>query len=273
MNPQPQDKNTGALDLTGRVGDLTIVSHPDSSSDGICIIWYPGQLGHSLWRSQEATLLRGILQQHPSARVADLGCGDGSFARALGRQFAWGLDPDPVAIAAARDSRIYDQVGCTFEPSSILNYGVVDMVISNSVLEHIGNLKLVLQQTAKILPSGGKFVFTVPLIEFTRHVTFYRGRKYANELNLRWSHRNLLEPTQWTALLEETGYRSVQIHQYQPIWVTGLYLLFSSRICSNKRAGAQLLSRSAGVILRRIVGRSLNTKRHGANAIINCERC
>src|SRR5512133_2408134 len=93
------------------------------------------------------------------APVLDLGCGDGHFAAAaFDHPLDVGLDPwwDPLLEARTRNAyRMLirsDGAKIPFEDKFFAS------VVSNSVLEHIPHLDVVLEEVARVIRPGGLFV-------------------------------------------------------------------------------------------------------------------
>jgi len=98
-------------------------------------------------------------------RVLDLGCAGGFMAEALDARGArvTGLDPAGEAIAAARAHARAGGREITYEVGvgEALPYADADFdaVVCVDVLEHVGDLRQVLAETARVLRPGGLFLF------------------------------------------------------------------------------------------------------------------
>jgi 2-polyprenyl-6-hydroxyphenyl methylase / 3-demethylubiquinone-9 3-methyltransferase len=135
--------------------------------------WWSGQGHLSLLRSMipaRLDYLRSIAtaQDWPDVsgcRVLDLGCGGGLFSEALhemGCQVT-GIDPSGRSITAALEHAsaqgygIRYEVGrgesLPFEPASF------DIVACCDVLEHVDDVTAVIRETARVLRSGGVFLY------------------------------------------------------------------------------------------------------------------
>jgi SAM-dependent methyltransferase len=175
---------------------------------------YPAQPATAVWRAVEiGALLRvGI----PQGRGLDLGCGDGKltavlFKRASGppRRLV-GIDIDPLETQSAELSGLCEAVhtgagSCIPEES-----GSFDFVVSNSVLEHIPEIIPVLQEVARVLRPGGRFLFTVPGPGFH---AILRGsllpwvsrQRYLEELDRRLAHLRYPSAANWCCLCAAVG--------------------------------------------------------------------
>jgi 2-polyprenyl-6-hydroxyphenyl methylase/3-demethylubiquinone-9 3-methyltransferase len=98
-------------------------------------------------------------------RVLDLGCGGGfmaeEFAR-LGCQVV-GIDPSPVSIHTARQHAASVGLDIDYLVASGENLAVrdsaFDLACCCDVLEHVADLELVIQQTARVLKENGLYFF------------------------------------------------------------------------------------------------------------------
>jgi 2-polyprenyl-6-hydroxyphenyl methylase / 3-demethylubiquinone-9 3-methyltransferase len=97
--------------------------------------------------------------------VLDLGCAGGFMAEALAQRGAdvTGIDPAAEAINAARAHarKAGLRIGYDVGVGEALPYGdaTFDAVVCVDVLEHVGDLNMVLAQVARTLRPGGLFLF------------------------------------------------------------------------------------------------------------------
>ncbi len=107
--------------------------------------------------------------------VLDIGCGDGHFASvAFAPPLEVGLDPDPVLREAARRGgyRLVIRADGAHIPI-VSSYFASAM--SNSVLEHIPQVDLVLREAARVLRRGAPFIFCVPNPNYLGFLSLARG--------------------------------------------------------------------------------------------------
>ncbi len=153
----------------------------------------------------------------------DLGCGDGGvtalLARALGARWRLiGIDSDPIEVELARETGLYDALHVASAAALPLEDGAVDFVLSNSVLEHIEDLRPVFAEVRRVLRPGGSFILTVPSARF--HDVLGRPRlasrlavgarkddDYRARLDRRVAHVHYLSRADVSELLEEQGLR------------------------------------------------------------------
>jgi SAM-dependent methyltransferase len=180
----------------------------------------PFQPATGVWRAAEVRFVaeRGL----PAGRGLDLGCGDGRLFGVLIeashlRPDVVGVDIDPLEVAAARATGYYENVHLAPaeripEPDSSF-----DWVFSNSTLEHITDIDGTLEETARVLRSGGRFIFTVPSDEFhacLRGPLFGSRAAYLATVDDRCAHLRYWSEQQWRDELDRVGLRLVTAEPY-----------------------------------------------------------
>jgi SAM-dependent methyltransferase len=104
------------------------------------------------------------------ARVLDIGCGDGQIARQCkdrGAEFVFGIDPtrNQITVAAERaGGAVYGLAGAAHIP---LADASMDAAIACLVFEHIDEVDAAINDVARVLKPGGRFVFMLnhPLLQ------------------------------------------------------------------------------------------------------------
>jgi SAM-dependent methyltransferase len=193
--------------------------------DSIVFPIYEESLAHSFWRAQEFSLFvrqRALLQRP----LLDFGCGDGSFAAVLFDEIDYGVDIDKDALTTAGKFGIYKDLLHLTGNRIPLPEGSINAVISNSVLEHVQDLRNVIAEISRVLTTNGQLIFTVPVAQFTRDLAKYFGSAEADRVNVDCYHRNLLEIPEWEALLRANHLTVVSLRPYQPDWFTFYYWTF-----------------------------------------------
>ena len=123
----------------------------------------------ALLRAVESRFYTAIKIESP---VLDLGCGDGHFARVTFKNLQIiGVDPQLPTLQEAQLNSSYEELIHSYGQNLPFKGGVFKSCISNSVLEHIGDLEPVLQQVARVLDAHGLFVFCVPNQNFTKNLS------------------------------------------------------------------------------------------------------
>lgn len=152
-----------------------------------------------------------------SGKILDVGCGDGHFASiTFDHPLDVGIDPWAGPVHEAGQRGIYrltiHGIGSAlpFEAASF------DCAISNSVLEHIPEVDVVLKDIGRVVKPGGMFVFCVPNHQFLKNLGFSGfldkvGLKAAADLYRRFfnrisRHYHCDDPEIWQARLSQAGF-------------------------------------------------------------------
>jgi len=165
-------------------------------------------------RAVEARAYQDINLQEP---ILDLGCGDGHFASiAFDRPIDVGIDPwsGPIQLAAKQGS--YTQVINGLGNQLPFPDEYFSSVISNSVLEHIEDLDVVIKEVARVTKPNGIFIFCVPNHYFLENLSisswFDRihlnslGNLYRKFFNWISRHHHCDSPEVWENRLSEAGF-------------------------------------------------------------------
>ncbi|NOY97824.1 MAG: class I SAM-dependent methyltransferase [Chloroflexi bacterium] len=155
----------------------------------------------------------------------DVGCGDGHFASlTFERKIDVGLDPwhGPIHEAKTRDA--YNLLVEADGGQMPYPDGCFASAFSNSVLEHIPHVDVVLAETARALQPGAPFVFCVPNERYLSELDIPRrlralGLNGLAERYTEWfrvmsrvSHAD--GPETWKARLEGAGFELVRWWHY-----------------------------------------------------------
>ena len=159
--------------------------------------------------------------------VFDLGSGDGHFASAaFDERLDVGLDPwvAPMKEASTRDAYRLLVLGAGARIP--FADGSFSSVTSTSVLEHVPDLDPVMAEVARILKSGGKFVFCVPNDRFPQLLWGRQalekfglqrvGAAYGRFFNRIARHAHTDSPAVWQERLEKAGLELEQTWDYFP---------------------------------------------------------
>lgn len=195
------------------------------------------QLDEILWRHiSSLPYFRGFLravedrfyQDIPlQAPILDLGSGDGHFASvAFKHKLDVGLDPWVRPMGEAQQRNAYRMLilgeGCAipFEDGSFAT------VVSTSVLEHIAEIQPVLQEVARVLNPGGRFVFCVPNHRFPQSLWGRKflqkigmpalGAAYSRFFNRIARHAHTDSPEVWRDRLSQAGFFVLETWDYFP---------------------------------------------------------
>ncbi len=111
---------------------------------------------------------------NPGGRLLDVGAGDGTFVAQL-RRVGWdaeGIDPDPTAVAAAREHGVPMTLGTLADPS--LGGGAFDAVTMSHVIEHLHDPGRELRRIHRLLRPNGRLWIATPNLEALGHRLFQR---------------------------------------------------------------------------------------------------
>lgn len=174
---------------------------------------YPAQPATAFWRGIEIDNLAHA--DIPDGLGLDLGCGDGILTDILFKRMGRkprlvGVDPDPLETKAARKYDFYERIHTVGGDSIPEPDATFDYVISNSVLEHIPSLELVIAEVGRVLKPGGRFYYTVPCPGFHENLagSIIPGadrKRYLAQLDKRLAHFNYLTHEDWRDLCGRHG--------------------------------------------------------------------
>lgn len=148
--------------------------------------------------------------QYPSelpnhASVIDFGCGNGEFFAMLGYSNIIGVGIEQ-RLALHSDAK---NIGRYVAVYSELNAQVpcADVIVCNSVLEHVKTLPEVLGSMREYLKPNGRLYFTVPGANWEKQLlgTILYGEEYGKLLNTRWQHLHLYDEQGWSRFVEGAG--------------------------------------------------------------------
>lgn len=176
-------------------------------------------LSNALWRSIELCLLSNYPWE-AEERVLDLGCGDGFVTSILfdGK----GIDvigTDYILRylkSCSKKHGFYKGILCSDARRLPFKERTFSAVLSNCVIEHIPDVRLVLAEVNRVLKHGGRFIFTVPTPQFGRSSFLYRAldklglsrlaEYYVLRQNKRVYHANIMNHEGWANMLRKEGF-------------------------------------------------------------------
>jgi len=175
----------------------------------------------ALIRALEQRVFAEEVLEHP---VLDIGCGDGHYAaEAFSNGIDVGIDITWRIVTEARQNGPYrhlDVADGTRLPYADASFRTV---VSNCVIEHIPDIDGLVQEIARVLMPGGRFIFSVPGEHFTEMLftVSWLGRigltHFAERYGRRWNrnaaHHHLDSPEVWRARLSDCGL-TVDRHTY-----------------------------------------------------------
>ncbi len=202
-------------------------------------------LFYSLIRPIEIYLMQQELQ-NVKGRVLDYGCGDGFLTELIfegvdeNKFNLTGVDLATSRINEAQDKQIYDELVVYDGRRLPFADNSFDVVISNSVLEHIPDLDQALVEMRRVLKPGGVFLATVMTDQWEQ---FLLGKKVLGDFYLRWlrkkqEHHQLLSAQKWQQQFEKHGFAVKKQVGYLPKrqtrWIEVLHYLSLPSLVSYK---------------------------------------
>jgi ubiquinone/menaquinone biosynthesis C-methylase UbiE len=193
---------------------------------------------HCVWRIPEAAAQASFGPF--SAPLLDLGCGDGGYFRMMLEEVgppkdpktgqpgpAYGIDPQAWEIDKAKKTGVYRDLFVGTSSKIPLADGSVNMVFSNSVVEHIADKEGTIREVARILAPGGRYLFSAPHKAFETAFPFHRflvrllgerlGSRWIGAINAKFIHLWLQTAEEWTRDLEAGGLKVVAVrHTLMP---------------------------------------------------------
>lgn len=167
----------------------------------------------NFWREAEVSLLKQKWGKFLKGKILDLGCGGGEIARQVfGKKIDWGLDNDKKMIEKAEKSGVYRRVILGDAGKIDLKDGVVNLVFSNSVLEHIKDIDKVLREVKRVLKPGGLLIATMPSDKLGEYLGW--GKWYAWWFNRKYHHYHLYSLEKREELLSQAGLKLVDSYCY-----------------------------------------------------------
>ncbi len=182
---------------------------------------------------------------HGGGRLLDIGCGNGAFLQFASR-WGWtaeGIDPDPVAVAAARSAGA-NVTQATLDDVPQENGAFAHVTVSH-VLEHVHDPVRLLRQCFEMLAPGGRLWLQTPNVESLGHRVF--GRAWRGLEPPR--HLVLFNQSALCHRLRDAGYESVRFVLHPGV---GEYMWNQSRMIARNSKNPpdsfllRLLSTSAG---------------------------
>ena len=157
--------------------------------------------------------------------ILDIGCGDGIFAQfVFDEKIDTGLDPLVYELDYARQFNIYDELIQAYANKIPKPDGYYKTIFSNSVLEHIPNLKDVLIEAHRVLDRDGKFYVTIPTNFFDQYSVVFQvlsflslnrlAESFRKFFNNFWKHYHFYSREEWIKLFEENGFKVQNVIEY-----------------------------------------------------------
>ena len=198
---------------------------------------------------------------NPGEKVLEIGCAEGSFIeRISATNESIGLELNIAAAYAAQDK------GLKVLTQSIESHAnecpnTYDVVCSFQVMEHIADVKSVVQASVDALRKGGRLIISVP-----NNSSFIKHSENSI-MNMPPHHMCLWDEKSLSNLQENFGitldrfyYEPLQKYHYPVIWSNWLYQKIPSRFvakCVNKVSKLTGLYKLVGLRKNKIIGHSI----------------
>ncbi len=116
-----------------------------------------------------------VRKLHPKhGRCLDIGCGEGALLEELGYQ-GFGVDLNAERLALAQDKHLNVMMGdgtrLPFEDNQF------DTVISMEVLEHVPDMRLMMEDVYRVLNDGGCWIISVPNVTLRSRYEMWREKR------------------------------------------------------------------------------------------------
>ena len=175
-----------------------------------------------LIRAKELELFTRLLPPKDNLRnlkILDFGSGDGFFAKTLFDDTSLnitGIDIDEKLLEKAKREKVYEQLKIYDGTKLPFENNMYDLVISNSVLEHVENLSQTLQELSRVLKTGGQFFCSVMTEKWEDNLlgTVFLGKVYSSWMRRKQVHRYLLSLDEWQKQFEKAGFNTKQVIGY-----------------------------------------------------------
>lgn len=167
-----------------------------------------------------------ILSVQPFERpVLDIGCGEGLFAKMLfADPLDTGIDPNSRELERARELGGYlELIECRGDKIPKPD-GSYHTILSNSVIEHIPDIRPVLKEAYRLLAPGGRMYLTVPSNRFDQYSLVSQAlailgltrlqERYRVFFNRFWVHYHYYAPQQWQDIAKQAGFEVEDIYSY-----------------------------------------------------------
>jgi len=175
-------------------------------------------------RSLELYLMKSVPNQ---GMVLDIACGDGFYTSLLfpqNKKNIHGIDLNPKEIKKAMSVDVFRKVSVMDATKMEYPSGSVDVVFSNSSLEHINEIEKCLESIHRVLADNGRVFLTLPTDKFEMYsagatlLEFLKLQKvskwYRKSYNKFWNHFHTYNAKSWTTIFNNTGFEVKESIEY-----------------------------------------------------------
>ncbi len=165
--------------------------------------------------------------------IMDLGCGDGLVANlAFEYPLDIGLDIDNQSLKKAFQAGTYRMALNADARYLPFKGNTFRTIYSNSAIEHMYNLDIILAEIRRVLKPGGNLIAFVPSDRILKPVGLlgrFLGQKVWDKFNRLQNHVNLLDENQWRSILSQYGLKMKLIKTYCNYPIAGY--IFDADLC------------------------------------------
>jgi ubiquinone/menaquinone biosynthesis C-methylase UbiE len=173
-------------------------------------------------RTQECLL---ISKQKFQAPILDIGCGDGIFANILlEKKVDLGIDPNLKELERANLTNKYKELIPCYGNNIPKPDKSFKTIFSNSVMEHIPDIKSVLKEAYRLLDDDGTLYLTLPTNLFDKYTFGYqifnklgmtkKSHQFSQFFNKFWQHYHYYDADGWHKLFNEIGFKIKHEQEY-----------------------------------------------------------
>jgi len=172
----------------------------------------------ALLRAVESRFYQNLEFNNPTL---DLGTGDGHFANStFTKKINFGIDPNLLSLMEAKKVDAYDFLINASGAEIPVSSNHFKTVVSNSVLEHIFDVDLVLKELNRVTKADGFFYFSVPNQNFSKNLSIARifevihlnklADLYRKLFNYISRHYHCLSQEEWKNKLAANGFKVIK---------------------------------------------------------------
>ena len=157
---------------------------------------------------------RKLKKLNINGSLLDIGCGKSFFLEYMAKFYST-MGTDVSKYAVLESKKILDEVPlCVADATSLcFKREIFDIVTAFDIIEHLNNPKQMFDECNFILKLNGLLVLTTPNTNSVGLII-----KQDEWFGYRDStHVSLLSPSEWTVLLEESGFQVINIY-YDGLW-------------------------------------------------------
>jgi 2-polyprenyl-3-methyl-5-hydroxy-6-metoxy-1,4-benzoquinol methylase len=176
----------------------------------------------ALERSMECEIMA---RQEFVRPILDIGCGDGLFAFMLfDEKIDVGIEPNARELRRAKEYGMYEELIRCYGNNISKDSESFNTIFCNSVLEHIPEVRSVIDEAHRLLSPGGRFYVTIPTDMFDNYSISYQllslsrlydaAEQYRRIFNKFWKHFHYYKQKEWEKVFEDSGFQVIDFKEY-----------------------------------------------------------